>query len=918
MNLALQDYESDDWELVESIDLHTEDYTDYRLWKQVNLAQSAAEVQACASHTEIKAHGALTLTARGNQSIDATVLAGSVGVAGGGKTGVGVSGAGVFAQNRIKTGIRASVDGSGSTGISTGSIGLTADDSSAIAADAGAASLAAGVGGKTGVALSVGLSIAQNEISNEVDACISNADMMIVTGDISLQAHVRPTDIDTSDYTTASGIQTLSVGDTVRLADDYANGGEGGRLYAYRGFVADYTNQADFLPTDGLVTLVEGDTVKVGLAIYRYVGADNEGEGVSLYLPSQDYSDDDYWESAELAIHEGNTVQAGNSVYRYAGEDDDLNLGTQAYGGSLWELINPDRRNLGITDYSDTRLWELADGTITSRAVAASIAAGFGGKAGVAVSGAGAVATNVILTTTNAHIENSTVVNAVDIDLDAENSSAITATIAAASIALGAGGKAGVGVSIGVSIAENFIGWDAEGGRSPAEVQAFIRDSSITATGTLTLNAASDSTIDAVVLAGSAAIAAGGTAGVGLSGAGVSATNRIATHIKAYIDGDDDDSVGAAAGISAGVVALHATDASSIEAIAGAATISAAFGGKAGVALSVGVALAENHISNEVEAYIANADDTLESTAGGIVLDARTRAGIDAITAAASVAIGAAGTAGIAVSGAGAVAKNVILTRTNAYIENSVIDSAGAVDLDAESDSAIDATVVAVSAAVGVGGTAGIGASVGFALARNFIGWDPSAPASDYTSAQELKTIPTGTTVRVLDGVRGGDVYRYIGPTVDVYDFTSTDGTRTLQNDDDRQTRVKVGDDIYVWEGDDNESVNLGTQNYQTNGEFDDEGHPEPNEGWRLERVSSLRGQDYGDLDLWKLILPEDIEDASQVQAYVMNSEVTARRGPDARRRGDGLHRRVYSRGLGGNRRGGNGRDRPERRGSRR
>jgi hypothetical protein len=98
--------------------------------------------------------------------------------------------------------------------------------------------------------------------------------------------------------------------------------------------------------------------------------------------------------------------------------------------------------------------------------------------------------------------------------------------VAAVSIAVGVGGKAGVGASIGVSLAENYIGWTAEDIRSPAEVQAFIRNSAVQTTGKLTVKAENKAAIDSWVLAGSAAIAGGGKAGVGLSGAGVSATNK--------------------------------------------------------------------------------------------------------------------------------------------------------------------------------------------------------------------------------------------------------------------------------------------------------------------------------------------------------------------------------------------------------
>jgi hypothetical protein len=126
--------------------------------------------------------------------------------------------------------------------------------------------------------------------------------------------------------------------------------------------------------TDGEVTLVEGDTVAHAGIFYRYIGADNDGDGITLTLASQDYANDvDNWGSAELALHYGNTVQVDDKVYRYTGDDDDVNLSQQTYGSLLWEKITPDTRNLGIADYSDTRLWELADGNITARSLAASL-----------------------------------------------------------------------------------------------------------------------------------------------------------------------------------------------------------------------------------------------------------------------------------------------------------------------------------------------------------------------------------------------------------------------------------------------------------------------------------------------------------------------------------------------------------------
>src|SRR3990167_2602510 len=299
-------------------------------------------------------------------------------------------------------------------------------------------------------------------------------------------------------------------------------------------------------------------------------------------------------------------------------------------------------------------------------------------------------------------------------------------------------------------------------------------------------------------------------------------------------------------------------------AAAGAAAIVAAVGTTAGVALSVGVALAENHIANQVTAGVSRA--TLTTTAGALAPRPSPSAAIDPPSRAAAVAIGVGGRAGVAVSGAGALAKNVILSRTDAMIDqDATVVSAGKVDLDAVSSATIQATIAAAAASVGVGSSAGIGASVGFALARNFIGWDPASVAADQDSADELASVTAGTTVKVLEGVRAGDVYRYIGtaPAL-VYDHTSASGSQTLSKTKDKQTRVKSGCTVYVWGGENGLSVDLASTNYGDTGL------------WRLERVASLAGQDFGDADLWQLVLPGGSEASAQVRARLVGANVSA------------------------------------------
>ena len=80
----------------------------------------------------------------------------------------------------------------------------------------------------------------------------------------------------------------------------------------------------------------------------------------------------------------------------------------------------------------------------------------------------------------------------------------------------------GVGVSIGGAFATNLIGSESQ----RAGAQAYVQNSTITATGALAQTATGAQTVRAAVLAGSAAIAAGGV-GVGVSGTGVVAVNMI-------------------------------------------------------------------------------------------------------------------------------------------------------------------------------------------------------------------------------------------------------------------------------------------------------------------------------------------------------------------------------------------------------
>ena len=186
----------------------------------------------------------------------------------------------------------------------------------------------------------------------------------------------------------------------------------------------------------------------------------------------------------------------------------------------------PDGAAYTLTKIDGQDKIEVSQNTITAISVAASVGASYGGTTGVALSGAGASATNVILTGTNAYIQDSDVNSGAKATLLAQSTSDILATVVAATIAGTYGGTTGVAASIGAAIANNYIGYDSDGNSSNATIQAYIEDSDITTTGALSQSALAGQSISAIVFAGSVAIGAGGTTGVGASGSGVSAENK--------------------------------------------------------------------------------------------------------------------------------------------------------------------------------------------------------------------------------------------------------------------------------------------------------------------------------------------------------------------------------------------------------
>ncbi len=241
---------------------------------------------------------------------------------------------------------------------------------------------------------------------------------------------------------------------------------------------------------------------------------------------------------------------AGDAVILAVLMVDLINAGAGSSGTPQLTALEPGSRWEFGTDEGDSYLirWDgttylVSSPTISATSAAAALAVGLG-LFGGAISGAGAVATNVVVGDTNATITDSSIVssgtdssveNAGGVIVRAADSREIRAKIIAVSLAVG-GGAAGLGVAIGVAIAQNYIGSTADGVPSAAEIQATVVRSSVDATGALAITALSNQTIDALVVAASVAVAVG-FVGFSVSGAGATTTNTIATDVKAAIDG---------------------------------------------------------------------------------------------------------------------------------------------------------------------------------------------------------------------------------------------------------------------------------------------------------------------------------------------------------------------------------------------
>jgi hypothetical protein len=359
---------------------------------------------------------------------------------------------------------------------------LTADDTSDIDATVAAVSLAAAFG-VVGVAISIGVSLAENTITNQVEAYIINADNVTArNGSIILGA------VEDASISADSVAASLSV--SIGLGGNAFSGAGANAFNTIENHVKAYIDNStvttgvyDYTTEDNTTQLNNGDRVFAENGfIYEYVG-DDRLEATPIVLSAEDYADSTKWNLVNPDV-------AGTVDHSVVDTPVQLNNGERVRlnDGHIYEYTGDARSDsagidLSAEDYSDSTQWELVDTDI-------------------------------------------------DIIVNAQNTSEITSLVGATSAAV-SGGKEAVAGAVGVSIAKNII---------MNQVEAYIKGSTVSSADDIIVSAISTETVDAVAFSGSVAIAIGiGGAG---AGCGVELTNSFTTKVHAYMQDTDADASG--------------------------------------------------------------------------------------------------------------------------------------------------------------------------------------------------------------------------------------------------------------------------------------------------------------------------------------------------------------------------------------
>ncbi len=605
-------------------------------------------------------HRLITKRAR----IKALAIGGSGAGAGSGGNGItaALAGAGAGVINAINNVVAATIDGGlgtgGDAGVRAGtSIEVTAEDNSAIVADAGgvAVSLAANLGTGATAAGSVGIGTAINEIGL-------------------LSGHAVKATIESD---VAAGDNILVHADSTAAVDALAIGGAG---------AAAGTGGVGFTGAIAAGGAGAGNTIRQTVeAAVR--DADLVAETGRIEVAATDRS----------KIH----LDAGGGALAVAVTGVGGAAGSLSVGAAIAKNIIENRviavvADATVTAHGDIDVGAASSAEISSVGIGAAAAVSISVGGGVSGSGAaaGVFATNDISNEIDARIVGNSATGgrsaaatsqAGSVHVTADDQAKIS--VSGVGGAMAVTGTTGVSASVAAALvtAENTIA-----NRTIAEVADAIID---TGAGGVDILARSDSEIQSVGVAAALSVSIS-FASLSFSGGGAFATNTIANTIAARLDANDaavrDD------------VRVTADDGATIHSFTGAFTLAVG-----AIGASVGGSINTNQVDNTVIAELAG---TVTSTSGEIHVVATSTAHADALAVITSVAVGGAGGAG-----AGGGSTSTIGGEVAAEIKADADLRARAIQARAVSDQTANADVtgVAISGGIIVGA---IGISIGEAV----------------------------------------------------------------------------------------------------------------------------------------------------------------------------------------------------------
>ncbi|QEI44253.1 Bifunctional hemolysin/adenylate cyclase (plasmid) [Dolichospermum sp. UHCC 0315A] len=731
-----------------------------------------AEVQAYIKNSKVEATRDLYLTALANGTIEAGVDAVAVGLAGGAGNAGQLSGAGVRTENRIRNQIKSFIDGTVPNGksdqgiITADSANLIANDTSKITANALSAAVAASFGADNALGGTIGVSLALNEVLNEVEAYIKKETVTVeraVVDQANYKEKILPgvTIVASGDkryqflgrkdgdllLPDKVDLSAENYGDIIRWEDVTDKTTEFDVTYQKTASEAtkkgrikiEAKEDATISATVTAASIAVAGSGKISIALS---GGGAEAVNIIGTNTNAYIIDSTVTSEGEVTLDARNTSLIDADVLAVSGS---VGIGGKggvaaAIGASIahnfigFDLIgfnadgtvqigndaSPNKAQIQayVEDSTvkattgDIRQTAISHQTITAEVWAGSVAISGGSQGALSLSGAGVSTVNKIATQVKTYIDGAvgSRIEASNILLTAQDTSKITAKSGAAALAVAIAPKSpGVSVAIGVALAENTIA---------NTVESYITNSpTVIASDQLSLTAKEAATVEATTIAASLGVAISAL-GVGLTGAGANATNIINNKVHAYID--NSNSV-----IAQNNILIDAQSEATITSLVGAASVA---GGTVGAG-AIGVSLARNLIGldgigdtsplgNEVLAYVKNS--TLTSDQGNITVQAKATDKVDAVSFAGSVAI-AGGI--LAAAGAGAEVINQLSTKVEAYSENSNITATvGDISVTALSNSEIvKAQAIGVAVAVNLNISSGVAISVGVSKVDNDI-----------------------------------------------------------------------------------------------------------------------------------------------------------------------------------------------------